>query len=820
MFQHRPYYEANRWIWLAQFAQDLQYSARGLWRSPAFLATAVFTLTVGIALITVAFTVVNAYVLRPYAVRDPNSLHRIAWRSQDGGGQAFRWRDYQAIRERTDLFTDVVAESTRFVSSEGRPLGAALVSDNYFDALGPRIALGRGLARFDAAGAGGDAAVLSHQAWQRLFDADPQVAGRTIDINGHPFVIVGVVDPAFVGLGDSPRDVWLSLTTYAALARPQLIGQDQPPEIEILARLRPGLAAEQVAGALTPVVSAAFDRQSNVRAHVQPQPAPNPLSLQLAAVLAPVFAAFALVLLTACANVSNMMLARAISRQREVAMRLSLGATRGRIVRQMLTEGLLVSCLAGGLGLMAAIWVLRVSVVAVIGTLPPSVATLLRPAPVDLDYRVFGFVLLVVGAATLGFALLPSLQASRLSLTDALRGETTSGRRGARLRSSLVIAQVAVSLVLVIIAVTLGRNGMAVANIALGYETAGVISINVRDDDPGILERLDNALRLDPRVGEVAVTGGNPLFVRTRAVAAAPAQSPATAGTRYTFVSPEYFSILRMPIARGRTFRPEEARSSAHVAIVSEATAQAFWPGEDPVGRTIRIEPPNGRPTDELQGYASVTVIGTVGDVVSGILVDGRDAGHIYLPVHAADPHAIALLARGRSARDLDARALQEIFRRVARDPEVFEALPLDEMRGLQLYPFRAASWVGGTLGLVALLLSVAGLYGVLSYMLGQRTREMGIRLALGATAGQIMRLILGHSARLAAIGAVTGAGVAFIAMKMLSSAVRLQHVTLVDIPAFVLGLAVVCAATALAALQPARRASHVDPARTLRGDA
>jgi predicted permease len=814
------YYEANRWMWLEQFVQDLRYAARALRHSPAFLATAVLTLAVGIALIAVAFTVINAYVLRPYAVRDPYSLHRVGWRSPDGGGQAFRWRDYQAIRERSDLFTAVVAESTRFVSSEGRPLGAALVSDNYFDVLAPLVVLGRGLASFDASAADGESAVLSHQAWTRLFDGDPQIVGRTLDINGRSVVIVGVMGPEFVGLGDSPRDVWLSLPAYAALAWPELVGQDQPREIEIVGRLRPGIVAAGAADALGPVVSSGFDPALDVRAHVAPQPGPNPLSLELAAVLAPVFATFALVLLTACANVSNMMLARAISRQREVAMRLSLGATRGRIVRQLLTEGLVVSLLAGVLGLAAAVWMLRISVVAVLGTLPPSVSALFRLAPVDVDYRVFGFVLVVVGAATLGFALLPALQASRLTLTAALRGETTSGRRGARLRSSLVIAQVAVSLVLVIVAVTLGRNSMAVASIALGFQSAGVISINVRDDEPGRVERLAAALGSDPRVAEVAVTGGNPLFVRTRAVAAAPSRSPATTGTRYTFVSPEYFSILRMPIVRGRAFRAEEARTSAHVAIVSEATAQAFWPGEDPVGRTIRIEPPNGRPTDDLPGYASVTVVGTVADVVSGFIADGRDAGHIYLPVHAADPHAIAVLARGRSTRDLDARALQEIFRRAARDPEVFEALPLEDLWALQLYPFRAASWIGGGLGLIALLLSVAGLYGVLSYMLGQRTREIGIRLALGATASQIARLMLGQAARLAMIGAAAGAGITFIAMTTLNSAVRLQHVTLLDVPAFIFGLALVWAATALAALQPARRASHVDPARTLRADA
>jgi predicted permease len=804
-------------MWIDQFVQDIRYGARALWNNPWLLTTSVLTLAIGIGLVTVAFTIFNAYVLRPYAIRDPESLHRIAWRSPQAAGQAFRWRDYEAIAERADLFTAAVAESTRFVGSDGRPLAAALVSANYFDALAPDLAAGRGLAAIDAAA---DSAVLSHQAWVRLFDSDPQAIGRTLDVNGRPFVIVGIVGPLFVGLGDVPRDVWLPLETFAATLRPDLTGPSQPREFEIFARLRPGITARHAQDALTPTAAAMLEAQTGVRADVRPEPSPNPLSLQLVAVLTPVFLAFGLVLLTACANVSNVMLARAIARRREIAMRLSLGATRNRIVRQLLTEGFLVSLLAGVAGVALAAWALRALVVVMFSTVPPSVGALLRVAPVDLDYRVLAFVVVVVAAATLGFALLPAVQASRLALTDALRGGGPGGTRGSRLRSGLVIAQVAVSLVLVIAAATLGRNGAAVAQMDLGYDPRGVISINVRDDEPGRVQKLATALRADPRVAELAVTAGNPLFVRTRAVAAAPAKLSASTGTRYTFVSPEYFSVLRIPVQRGRLFREDEARASSRVAVISAATADAFWPGEDPVGQTIRIEPSNGRPTDDLPGYSTVTVAGVVPDVASGLVIDGRDGGHIYLPMSAESEHALAVLARGRSDLDLGARALQEIFRQVAGDPEVFEALPLDEMRDLQVYPFRAASWVGAALGTIALVLSVAGLYGVLSYTFGQRTREIGIRLALGATGAVVMRLVLGQSARLAGAGVLVGLGVALAAFASLNAAVRLEHVSLLDAAAFVFGVMVVWCATSVAAIQPARRAAGLDPAEVLRTDA
>jgi predicted permease len=532
------------------------------------------------------------------------------------------------------------------------------------------------------------------------------------------------------------------------------------------------------------------------------------------------FAAFGLVLVTACANVSNVMLARAIARQREMAVRLSLGASRGRVIRQLLTEGLLIAAVSGMAGLALAVWALRGAAVLFLNTLPPPVAALLRVAPMDIDYRVFLFVLAVVAAATLLFGLLPALRASRPTLTNALRGQGAGSVQGSRLRGALVVSQVAVSLVLAIVAVTLARNGAAIGALDLGYETQGVISVNVRGDDNALARPLATVLASDPRVAEVAVTGWNPLFVRSRAVAVAPADARGAVPTRYTFVSPEYFSVLRIPIERGRGFRTEEAASAAPVAVVSAATAKALWPGADPIGRDLRIEPPDGRPVDDLPGYSRVTVVGTVRDVVSGLLVDGPDEGHIYLPMSARDSHAVALLVRPRSSRDLGADTLQQIFRQVGTDPEVFEALPLGDMRALQLYPFLAASWIGSLLASIALALGVSGLYGVLTYMVSQRAREIGIRMALGATSRAVVRLVIRQSTRLAGLGAIIGVIIAFAVLKVLSSWIQLRSITLLDLAAFAGGLTLVMAAVALAAYHPARRATRIDPAQTLRADA
>jgi predicted permease len=794
-------------MWAEQLLHDCRYAWRGLMQSRLFAATTVFTLAIGIGLVTVAFTVFDAYVLRPFAVNDPSRLHGIGWRSRDNGGQSFSWRDYEALRSRRDLLDGLIAERTRFVSSDGRSLAAAYVSENYFSVLAPRFLAGRGLTPSDTST---DVAVLGYQAWVRLAGNAPPAVGRRLDLNGRPVEIVGILQPEFTGIDDMPRDIWLPMTE-AESAR----------GVKVVARLRPTVTPAQAQSALTPFVADVIGRrEADVRAEVTPQSTRNRLTFGLLAVLSPVFAAFALVLVTACANVSNVMLARAVTRHREIAVRLSIGASRGRIVRQLLTEGLVIAALSGVAGLLLAQWTIRAGIVLIFRTLPPSVAAILRVVPLTIDLRVFAFALLVSSFATLMFALLPALHAAAVNLTDALKGTGSGLQRGSRMRNVLVAGQVAVSVVLVVVALTLARSGAAIGSIALGYSTAGVTSINVRgEDERHLVAKLASQLAADPRVGEVAGVGGTPLIIRTRAMAAAPADAAVKNGTRYTFVTPEYFSILRIPILRGRGFRADEAQGSAPIAIVSANTASAFWPGEDPVGKTIRIEPPDGRPVDDVPGYRYLAVVGVVPDVVSGILIDGLDAGHIYLPTDTANPHATALMVRGRAERDLSPGALQEIFKRVDSDPERFEALPLEEMRALQIYPLRAASWIGSLLGMIALVLSVSGLYGVLTYTLSQRTREIGIRMALGATATAVVGMVMRQCARIAVTGAAIGLAVTTAVMVFLGSQIHVREVSFVDFAAFAAGISVVLVATAVAAYQPARRATLIDPAEALRNE-
>jgi predicted permease len=808
------------WLWLEQLLTDLRYACRGLWKSRTFAATTVLTLAVGLGLVTVVFAIFDAYVLRPFAVRDPYSLHILGWESKDSQGWRFSWREFQELRSRADLFDDVSAERTQFVFSNSRQLSAGFVSGNYFDMLGVRVSQGRPLADFDVKTPGTNAvAVLSDQAWARLFNRDAGAIGKTIELNRESLVIVGVMRPEFSGLDDSPRDVWVPLTMYQAVAKQDLFGPDEPREMVLTARLRRGVSAAQAQGALTPYMTAVSGRSDAVRASVLLRATPAPFSFELIAILSPAFTAFGLVLVATCANVSNVMLARANGRHREIGIRLSLGASRGRVVGLLMAEGVLIAALAGLSGLALATATLRAGLALFAAMLPPSVAAMIRVVPLDFDYRVFLFAAVASAGATILFALVPALQATRGTLSYALRGEASGMVRTSTLRNLLVTSQVTVSLVILIASATLVRNGLTLNRIDLGLDTNGVVSVNQPGRDRSLIPRAAAVLAADPRVDAVAVTTVNPLFEQYRQALVTPVGATSAVGTRYTFVSPEYFPILRIPIVRGREFRPDEATSEAPVGIISAATARAFWPDADPIGKTVRIEPSTTEDQNTLRGYGSIVVVGVAKDVVSGFVFDGKDRSHLYLPTNFSSSHAGALLVRGRTPSEFSRDTLPALLERVHPDPFALQALPLSEVLALQMFPLRAASWIGSLLGLIAMALSVSGLYGVLTYMLAQRTREIGIRMALGATSARVLRLVMRQCARLAALGMTIGVALAFAVMKALSSVIQMRNVSVVDTGAFAVAVLLVSAAAALAAYVPARRATRINPSQALRAD-
>ena len=820
---------------IEQLLKEVSYSARGLLRDRSFTLTSVATLTVALALVTVVFAIFNAYVLRPYAVRDPYSLYEIRWSARNAGGgtggRAFRWDDYRELSGRSDLFDSVIAERHRVTPSDGQPLWAAFVSGNYFDTLGGRMAAGRPLAPFDAQSPGGNpVAVLSYEAWTRLHDRRPEAIGTTVRLSDQLFTIVGVMQEEFLGLNDTPPDLWVPVTMYGAVFKQDLFGTSQPREVAIIARLRRDVSPERVADALSPDMARLAERTGTVRAVVLPQATPAPLTAGLIARLSPVFAAFVLVLVAACANVSNVMLARANTRHREIGIRLSLGAGRWRIVRQLLTEGLMISAVAGGAALGLAVLMVRTGLAVFFLTLPPSFAAIARVLPLDLDHRVFLFTLVASAIAMVMFALLPALQATRLTLTSALRGELGSGIRASTLRNALVVGQVAVSLVLIIVAATLVRNGTALKATDLGFDTSAMVSIRQQIQGPNLIPRAYEALASDPHVAQAAVTSHNPLVGEGPKMPLRRPQSGALVVVSYMHVSPEYFATVQVPIIRGRGFTPDEARAEARVAVISDAAARTLWPDADPLGKTIRIaiEPRDRSDVtarDRLIAKSEVgeqgeevVVIGIARDAVSGLVYDGRNA-HIYLPTNPNGANARALLVRGRSASDVRRDTLQAVLRKIEQNPLAFDVLTLNDALALQMYPLMVASWIGLLLSAIALVMSVSGLYGVVTHSLSQRIKEIGIRMALGASSAAIVTLVMRQSGRLVAIGAGTGLVVSASVLGVLNAIVPLENVALLDFGAFTVAAAILAAATAAASYYPARRATRIDPSDALRAD-
>jgi predicted permease len=822
------YYESGRWIWLDQFRQDLRYAARSLRHSPSSSATIVGTLALGLGLVTALFTAFDVYVLRPLAIHDPYQVYDIRWRSPGGGGYQFSVRQFEELRGRHDIFVDAVASRQRMMSSGDRSVHVAFVSGNYFDMLQPRVALGRALAPFDARTPdSAPVAVLSDYGWARLFDRDPRVLGRRVPVNGQSLEIIGVMGPEFAGMDDLPRDLWTPLTMYRTLGGEDLYAASQPQRVTVFARLRHDVTAAQAIRALTPYMDAVDahanpDRGSQpgtARAVMEVRSSLNPPTLETVATLSPVVAAFVLVLLVACANVSNVLLARALDRHREIGIRLAIGAGRGRIIRQLLTEALLMSAPAGLAGLAFAFFTLGAAKRLLYATLPASMIDLFTVQPMEVNYRVFLFALGAAAFTTLIFALLPALQATRLSLTAALRGLPAPGLRSGRMRDLLVACQVTVSLVLLIAAATFARNGAAIATMELGLNLEGVVSVNQRTEGDSLIRPAAEALLADPRIVSVAITNRNPLFGRFPNTAVQVPERAETTPTAYMFVSPEYFPLLGIPIVRGRTFQANEAHDEARVGIVSARAAARLWPGRDPIGQRLRIVP-DDRSADILDAYPDIVVVGVARDVVSGMVYDGVDPAMLYLPTSAAGTRAGALLVRGRDAGELRRGGIGAILERVHPDRQVFETLALTDMAAIMLYPLRAASWLGAMLGFVALGLSASGLYGVLMYVLGRRTREIGIRMALGATAHGVVALIMRQSARVVGAGAAVGLLFAFVVLKLLSTVVPLDQVTFLDGWSFAIALALIALAGGLATWMPARRASRVDPAHTLRADA
>jgi predicted permease len=796
---------------------------RGFRKSPGFALAVMGTIGAALGLNTTAFTVFNAYVLRPIAVHDPWALYSFTWYGKNGQGHRFTWAQFQDLAARQSPFSEAIAVENLQADVEGRTLFGQLVSGNYFTMLGAGVAEGRPLLPRDASAPGSGAVmVVSYDAWKNKFGADPNLIGKTLHLRGHAFEVVGIASPGFAGLESVSFGFWIPLTMDAAVQDGRdLRAFPQPERLEVIGRVQEGMLPETAKAALI-AWSSGFGaslppEQRPVGVAMRSTATTVPLTRDSILTFSPIFTAFGLVLLIACANVSNMMLARALARQREIGIRVSLGAGRARLVRQLLTESVLLALPAAALGFAISQVTIGGARRALFATVPAAFSRMFTMPALTPDWRVFGFILLASVAATLMFGMVPAVQTTRSRLVEANRGDFSSDYRPARLRNVLLATQVAVCSLLLIVTAIVLRSQQRVTARTVGLDLNGVWDVKMAEK-----YQARAAMRLAemPGVEAIAEAWHAPLYGSDRRLAFVPSGSQAAVRTGYNLVSAGYFAVFRIPILRGRAFTDAEAETDAPVAVVSERAARRFWPGSDAVGQTVSI--PRGDRKDpyfdRTPDYTEARVIGVARDALSGYLATSEDfkSAMVYLPTNARAAHNDSILVRvsgnPRAARQRIAAVLDGIA------PSVYDMLnPMDDVLEMQIYPFQVVFWVSAFLGGLALVMTVSGIYGVMSYLVNQRRKEIGIRVALGAAAGDVVRMIVKQSARLALVGVATGVALALCIAPVFAH--QLDAIHPYDAMAYGAAVLVVMAAAVAASFAPSRQAVRVDPMTALRCD-
>jgi predicted permease len=806
---------------LGNFWQDLRYGLRMLAKNPGFTVVAVVALALGIGANSAIFSVVNTVLLRPLPYKEPDRLVMV-WEDASRHGYP---RDtpaaanYMDWREQNQVFEGMaaLADQSFNLTGVGEPerIDGRRASASLFPLLGVEPLLGRAFTPEEDQPGANRVVIMSHGLWQRRFGSDPNITGKTLTLNGESYMVVGVM-PSHFQFPSREVDLWvpLALTSQEATNR----GRHY---LQVIARMKTGVTYEQAQAEMTTIAARLSqqypDQNTDLGATV------TPLHEHVAGDIKPallvLLGAVGFVLLIACANVANLLLARAAVRQKEIAVRVALGASRLRLIQQFLTESVLLALVGGIVGLLLSVWGVNLLKTFI----PPNIS---QAKAITIDAKVLIFTLLVSLLTGLIFGLAPATQASNFNLNETLKEggrDSVAGSRGNRIRSLLVVAEVAVSLILLVGAGLLINSFLRLRSVDPGFSTGNLLTMSIvlpqqkyaeHGQRSAFYTELVNRIEALPGVRSAAVTNWIPLVRQGDSIGFSIEGRPDPVGKRPTVVTrvvhPHYFRTMGIQFLLGREFSEQDRVDAPAVAVISETMARRYWPGEDPLGK--RFTPGNPTSTDPDDW---LTVIGVVKDVRQFELV-ADPKPQMYLSYVQAGFFAPRNLIVSTNVEPLSlAATVRQAVWAIDKDQPVSNISTMEDVLSESIARQRFSMLLLGIFAALALVLAAVGIYGVMSYSVAQRTHEIGLRMALGAQPRDVLKLVVGGGLKLVLIGVAIGLVAAFILTRVMSS--LLFNVSATDPTTFItISLVLICVAV-LASYIPARRATKVDPMIALR---